>query len=207
MKKLLLIRHGESEANRNRILASRLPYPLTDAGRNDARLIAEELKSRTTPDRIISSPLVRALETAKEFAAVFNLPVSEDERIAEQDLGIYSGMNYDEVKREEHYEPDPLKRWDWVPAGGGESYSMIADRLLSFFRELEGDEKDETLLIVTHAVAFRIIRAILKNTLPLYEAPFPNNGEIWRVDFKRIGDCHNIDSIFLGDSRSFVHNP
>ncbi|MBN2655630.1 MAG: histidine phosphatase family protein [Spirochaetales bacterium] len=206
MKTLLLIRHGESEANRKRILASRLPYPLTEEGKKDARLIAEELERSTAVDRIISSPLVRARETAEQFAAVFKLPVETDERIAEQELGIYSGMSYDEVKGEKEYEADPLKRWDWVPRGGGESYAAIAERLLSFFRDLE-DDREETLLIVTHAVAFRLIRAILQNTLPGYEAPFPNNGEIWKVNFTGTGNFHGIESLFLGNSRSFTHNP
>jgi broad specificity phosphatase PhoE len=207
MKKLFLIRHGESEANKNRILASRLTVPLTEAGRKDAKQIAEELIELYSIDRIVCSPLVRAKQTAEPFAEQFHLPIEIDERVVEQELGRYTGMNYDEVKKEKQYESDPLKRWDWVPADGGESYKMVAERLLSFFKSLEQDSKEETLLIVTHAVAFRLIRAILENSLPIYPKNFPNNGEIWKVDYTKLGDFHKIESLFLGNSRTFIHNP
>lgn len=201
-----LIRHGESEANRKRILASRLPFPLSPEGKADARLIAGELKELTSLDRIISSPLLRARETAEPFSGLFNLPVETDERLSEQDLGIYSGMNYDEVKTERDYEKNPLNRWDWQPAGGGESYAMVSRRVKSFFLDMEKVPK-ERILVVTHAVVFRLIRGFLEQTLPLYPESFPNNGEIWKVDFTGIGDYHNIESLFLGNSRDFVHNP
>lgn len=202
-----MIRHGESEANKKRILASRLPYPLTEAGKADADQIARELKESVSIDRIISSPLVRAMETAEPFAAHFDLPVEKEDRIVEQELGIFSGMTYDQVKEEEKYETDPLKRWNWVPEGGGESYAMIARRILSFFHSLENGNSVENLLIVTHAVSFRMIRAVLENTLPAYPKDFPNNGEIWKVDFTAVGDFHKIESLFLGNSRNFNHNP
>ena len=67
MKTLYFIRHAESEANLGRILASQLPYSLTDAGRVDAHQIARELTEQASLDRIISSPLVRAVETAQFF--------------------------------------------------------------------------------------------------------------------------------------------
>jgi len=207
MSTLYLIRHAESEANKERILASRLPFPLTEDGKADADLIACELKEKIKIDRIISSPLIRALETAESFEAVYGLQKKTDDRIIEQDLGIYKGMTYDEVKKQPAYEADPEKRWNWVPEGNGESYSMIGDRIISFFKDLENINTNENILIVTHAVAFRLIRAVLENTLPQYPKHFPNNGEIWKVNFTKVGDVHNIESIFLGNSKDFVHNP
>lgn len=207
MSTLYLIRHAESEANRKRILASRQPYPLTAAGKADADLIAEELKKIVSIDRIISSPLIRAKQTAESFESAYQHPVEEDRRITEQELGVYSGMNYDQVKELKQYEADPLKRWNWIPDGGGESYAMIADRILLFFKDLQENNRGEKILIVTHAVSFRLIRAILENTLPRYPRAFPNNGEIWKVDFTSLGTVHKIESILLGNSRSFIHNP
>lgn len=207
MKTLYLIRHAESEANKQRILASRRPFPLTEEGKKDAELIARELKDIVTIDKIISSPLIRAKETAQEFSHVYNLPIEEEERIIEQELGIYSGMTYDQVKEEKKYETDTQKRWNWIPSGGGESYEMIGKRILSFFKSLESVEEGKNILIVTHAVSFRLIRAVLENTLPSYPSHFPNNGEIWKVKFTSVGQFHEIESIFLGNSKKFVHNP
>ena len=206
MGQLYLIRHAQSEANKQRIMASRLPFPLTEDGKADADLIAEELAERVSIDRIISSPLVRAKQTAESFARRYGLRVEEDVRISEQELGRYSGMTYDQVKEEDKYETVTSQRWDWVPLGGGESYRMIAERVESFFSDID-PASDKDILIVTHAVTFRLIRAVLEDSLPRYPEGFPNNGEIWKVDFKGLGQKHGIESILLGNSEHFVHNP
>ncbi len=206
MKTLYMIRHAESKANKSRIMASRRAFPLTAEGKADADLIASELKERIRIDRIITSPLIRARQTAESFAGIYDLPLEEDERISEQELGKFSGMTYDEVKEHDDYETATKKRWSWVPRGG-ESYAMIADRVRSFFSDLEKDSRDENLLIVTHAVTFRLIRGLLENTLPEYPSKFPNNGEIWKVDFNGLGKAYKIESIMLGNSADFVHNP
>jgi len=212
MNYLYFIRHAESEANKKRILASWLPFPLTDEGREDARRIAAELKETVPINRIISSPLLRAMQTAEAFSTVYGQTVQTDERLSEQNQGRYSGMSYDVVKLEAEYEADPLQRWDWVPRGNGESYEMVAERVDSFLNsmEIETDEKensDRHTLIVTHAVVFRLLRAVLENTLPYYPKDFPNNGEIWKVEFHKVGFQHRIESILLGNSRQFIHNP
>ncbi|WP_020612884.1 histidine phosphatase family protein [Sediminispirochaeta bajacaliforniensis] len=203
---LYFIRHAESVANKKRILASRLPYHLTAEGKHDADLIASELKRETSLDRIISSPLVRAVETAESFGKAFSLPIETDDRLSEYDLGIFSGKGYDEVKTIESYESDPLNRWDWCPEGG-ESYAMIAARVKDFLHSVEELPANQKVLIVTHAVALRLIHAVLKHTLPHYPATFPNNGEIWKVDFTKTGKVHEIESLLLGNSRDFVHQP
>ena len=201
-----MIRHAESEANKNRIMASRKAFPLTKEGKAEADLIAVELKETVIIDRIITSPLVRARQTAESFAKVYNLPLEEDIRVAEQELGKFSGMSYDEVKLHDDYETETGKRWNWVPLGG-ESYEMIALRVKSFFNDLTQDQKEESVLIVTHAVTFRLIRGLLENSLPQYPSSFPNNGEIWKVDFTGLGKFYEIESIMLGNSEQFVHNP
>ena len=97
MNYLYFIRHAESEANKKRILASRLPFPLTEEGKEDARRIAGELKERVPISRIISSPLLRAKQTAEAFSEAYGVPISLDEKLSEQDLGTFAGMSYDEV--------------------------------------------------------------------------------------------------------------
>lgn len=207
MNTLFFIRHAESEANKKRILGSRIAFPLTSAGKADAELIAGELKNLIPINHIIASPLLRAQQTAAYFAQAYNLSTIVDHRITEQHLGKYSGMGYDEVKSEPLYEQDALKRWNWVPEGGGESYEMVAQRILDFFKSLEDSPLSGNTLIVTHAVSFRLIRAILECTLPVYPHDFPNNGEIWKVEYTKIGEFHKIESIFLGNSKNFAHNP
>lgn len=207
MSNLYFIRHAESEANKKRILASRRPFPLTPAGKQDARRIASELKNLAPMDNIITSPLIRAQQTAEAFREVYGCPMFVEEKLLEQDLGPYSGMSYDEVKSQAGYKKDPLNRWDWVPGGSGESYAMVADRVTSFLDSLKDLSDKSHTLIVTHAVVFRLLRAALEHTLPVYPKEFPNNGEIWKVRFHGLGQRHDIESLFLGNSRRFIHNP
>jgi len=208
MKTLYFIRHAESEANKSRILASQMAFSLTPAGKADSLEIASQLKELTDIDTIVSSPLRRAVQTAESFKAVYDLDIQIDDRLTEQYLGTYSGMSYEEVKDHEEYETDSLKRWNWIPEGDGESYSMIAERICDFLRDLiKLDNYTGRILIVTHAVALRLIIAALKDTLPDYPAAFPNNGEILKVNFCGLGNKHEIESIFLGNSKSFNHNP
>jgi broad specificity phosphatase PhoE len=200
------IRHAQSEANKQRYLASKLPVPITQEGLADSKVIASQLSEIVQITKIISSPLVRAVQTAQPFADEYFLDIVTDPRLEEQNLGVFTGLTYDEVKTMKGYETNPLNRWNWRPTGG-ESYSQVADRVLSFFMDREQELKTQTVLIVTHAVTFRMIRAVLEDSLPAYPESFPNNGEIWEVDFLGLGKKHQIRSIFLGKSKTFNHLP
>lgn len=207
MPTLFFIRHAESEANKQRLLGSREDFPLTPAGFSDARRIAAELKMFTDLDRIVTSPVLRARQTAEVFAEMFNIVPIFDENLSEQELGPFSGKSYDDVRGMDGYEQNPRARWDWHPGDGGESYSMVADRVVRFFESVDELPHAAAWLIVTHAIVFRLLRAVLEDTLPDYPVGFPNNGEIWQVDYQGMGVRHEIEQIFLGHSRDFVHRP
>jgi len=201
MKTIYFIRHAQSEANLKDILASRRDYPLTAKGWQEAVVIASEFKDITQLDRIFCSPLIRAQQTAQPIAEAFGLDVEIDERITEQDLGVFSGMSYAELNKHPDYMYERSKRWKWIPEGGGESYEMIANRLEPFIQSLESLEGNN-ILIVTHAVALRMVKAILEQTLPDYPRDIAKNGEIWKVQFKGLGNIHEVESIFLGGSKA-----
>ena len=201
MKTIYFIRHAQSEANLKDILASRQDFSLTEKGRQEAVVIASELKDIAQLDRIICSPLIRAQQTAQPFAETFGLEVETDGRITEQELGVFSGMTYAELDDRPDYMHERSKRWKWIPEGGGESYEMIANRLEPFFQSLESLEGD-SILFVTHAVTLRIVKAILEKTLPDYPCEIAKNGEVWKVQFTGLGNIHEVESIFLGGSKA-----
>jgi len=201
MKTIYFIRHTQSEANLKDILASRQDFPLTEKGRQEAVVIAAEFKDIAQLDRIFCSPLIRAQQTAQPIAETFGLDVETDERITEQDLGVFSGMTYAELDDRPDYMHERSKRWKWIPKGGGESYQMIANRLEPFFQSLESLEGD-SILFVTHAVTLRIVKATLEQTLPGYSREIAKNGEVWKVQFTGLGNIHEVESIFLGGSKA-----
>lgn len=201
MKTIYFIRHAQSEANLKDILASRQDFPLTEKGRADAEAIAAELRGIASPDRIICSPLIRARQTAEPIAEAFGLQVETEERLTEQELGVFAGLTYEELDERPDYMHDRTRRWSWVPEGGGESYEMIARRLEPFFQTL-GNAEGDSILFVTHAVTMRMIKATLEQTLPDYPREIAKNGEIWKTHFTGFGNTHEVESIFLGGSKN-----
>ena len=198
-----IIRHAQSEANIKEILAGQLDFPLTEKGKEDAKQIATWYSSQYKPQIIYCSPLLRAKQTAAPFRVPNSIPFIEDKRLVEQHLGIFQGKTYTEAEADPLYEEDRTKRWNWkVPEG--ESYQEIAKRIESFFSSLDPSQGD--CLIVTHAVAMRMMKAVLENTRPHYPAKIAKNGEIWELEFKGVGHAHTITSLFAENLSYEEHN-
>ena len=200
MTTLYLIRHAESVANADNLLAGRIDYPLSATGKLDAAAIAEEFSATINVDLIWCSPLLRAQQTAAPFLTACNAPLRLDERLQEQHMGRFSGKSYAEVESDTSYCHDRTARWDWVPEGGGESYRMIAARVDSFLADLRSQCEREGLhsvLIVTHAVTLRLFRACLEATLPRYPERIAGNGEVWSAELTSAGTPSTIQVIEL----------
>ncbi|MBN2627119.1 MAG: histidine phosphatase family protein [Spirochaetales bacterium] len=202
--KLYFMRHGESEANSLDILASRKDFALTERGKKDAEEISREFPDRVGPlTGIISSPLKRARQTAEPFCRLTRREAEIIEAVTEQELGDFAGMTYAEIENAPGYETDRTKRWEWVPRGGGESYAMIAERIKPFFKDMEErnlKDSSQALLVVTHAVTLRLIRAFLEKTLPHYPREIAHNGEIWEVDYDKAESRYDLKIHLLGEA-------
>lgn len=207
MPTLFFMRHAESEANKAKYLASQTDVSITEEGVKAAAEIAGEFLKDYSVDNIYASPQLRARQTATPFSGLSGLDVIVDPALSEQHLGRFTGMTYDEALADPYFESDRMKRWDWEPEGGGESYRMLASRIAPFFNRFEMLDNGSNSLIVSHAVTLRIIKGLLENTLPLYPEKIANNGEIWQVDFKGLGKKHVVKSHFYGNSASMVHQP
>ncbi|HEX7612571.1 MAG TPA: histidine phosphatase family protein [Candidatus Limnocylindrales bacterium] len=133
MLTLILTRHGEA-ASGDIMLGGQLDVMLTPHGRHEAEALARRLAG-VRIDRIVSSPMLRALETAQTVAT--GRPVEVDERLRELDYGRWEGLTYDEI---ELRDPALRARWDHDPGSthspGGESGEDVAARALSFLVEL-----------------------------------------------------------------------
>lgn len=192
--KLHIIRHAESEANKEQVIAGQLDYPLTATGRHDAEAIAKEYLKQYSPERVYASHLSRAIQTASAFAEPLGMAPVQDSRIAEHHVGIFQGISYEKAKVLFTSDPRGRSLWEWRPEGG-ESYEEVARRLGDFFSSLPC--KTGPCLIVTHGSAMRIMRGLLEHTLPSYPERVPVNGEVWELDFTQVGKPHPIRSIFF----------
>ncbi len=155
--KLYVVRHGETDWNIVKRLQGRSDTHLNEKGRELAKIVGEAL--RDIPfTRCYSSPLSRAMETAKLVLGEHNVSIIPEERIAEISFGIYEGM----VSDKKNYEiPDPEFMYffsapeKYHHPKGGESLESLCARTTEFLRELvENPElEEETILIVTHGAA------------------------------------------------------
>jgi probable phosphoglycerate mutase len=116
MGRLLLVRHGESQANALRRFTESDRNPLSPLGREQAARTATLLRARFAPVRIVSSPFARARETAEIIAAEFALPIEIDPALREQSLGELHGQPFDAALATPGYAT--LVRWEWRPPAG-----------------------------------------------------------------------------------------
>ena len=136
--RIVLARHGESEANLVGEFSNRgTKHPLTDVGRAQAADLAERLADLHV-DRVLTSPVLRAQQTAAIVGERFGVPVEVDERLREFDVGAFEGSRddahwaeYDEVVTAWLEHGDADRR-----VGGGESHRELVARLGDLLREV-----------------------------------------------------------------------
>jgi broad specificity phosphatase PhoE len=137
---LVLVRHGRTEANAARKLQGLLDLPLDDVGLQQAAGVAEWVGR---PDRVISSPLARARQTAEAFG----MPYEIDDRWIELDYGDLDGTQLADVDHEvwAQWRADAHYR-----VGGGETLAEMHKRVVSAAEELLADAEEQLIVVTSH---------------------------------------------------------
>jgi broad specificity phosphatase PhoE len=169
--RLILIRHGQTDHNLNRIALGRADVPLNERGRRQARAVAASIVTR--PDALYSSPLVRCRETAAAIARGTSATVTLDDRLIEMDVGEMEHLTREELR--ERY-PDFLRLWlsgdasDVADARmpGGETLREVQERGWAAVQAMPEAHPDGTVVAVTHNFVIRTILCRALN-LPLGE--------------------------------------
>ncbi len=155
MTKLILVRHGESEANFKRICAGQSDYPLTELGKKQAEAAGEVLKGIKI-DAVYSSDLSRAYDTGKAIAKHHGLSVTKDIRLREIHRGIFESQPLAELEKKYPVEYHVLMHnKPFADIEGGESTEQVQERVLDSISEIAKKHPDETVLIAFHATALR----------------------------------------------------
>ena len=157
MPVIVLVRHGETDWNRERIFRGRADISLNDNGLEQARKTARALRDMPV-EAVYSSPLSRALMTAREIASVFNLPVETVEAFNDIDFGEWEGMPVRDVG--EKY-PAEFRRWRETPhleaPPGGEAFPAVRERAGRQLDRLAGSRESGALVVVTHRVVLKLL--------------------------------------------------
>lgn len=154
--KLYLVRHGETDWNKERRIQGQADIPLNEFGRRLAEKTAAGLKDVSFAV-CFSSPLGRAVETAKLILAGRDVPVITDNRIKEMAFGEWEGKccskeGFELPESFRAFFDDPVH---YEPVEGGENFSEVRTRTGEFLEWLSGQEQyaDKNVLITTHGAA------------------------------------------------------
>lgn len=162
MTLFLLIRHGESQANRACFFAGQLDAPLAPLGHQQAQRTAQFIAENYTPHKIFASDLQRARDTGKAVSARLNLPVETDSRLREIYAGDWQGLQFEQILTQYPQEYDIwLHDIGHCICSGGESVAQLGQRVLHALTELAEKYPEKTLVIATHATPIRVLQSIL----------------------------------------------
>jgi broad specificity phosphatase PhoE len=161
VKKLYFIRHGESEANVKHLFAGQWDTPLTDLGRQQARLAAEGAKLLNI-NVIISSSLSRAADTAKIIADEINLP---DDKLIISDL--FRERNYGVFQKEPYDKADGIDFDNVRHAETTTSLRKRAKAAVDFLNKLEANN----ILVVSHGTFGRVLQQQILDLDSAIEVP------------------------------------
>jgi broad specificity phosphatase PhoE len=155
--RVLLLRHAETDWNRERRFQGRRDIPLSPAGREQAESAAR-LLAATPLTAVWSSPLARARETATLIAAPHGLGVQVEEAVTEMDFGEWVGLTRDEVKTRF---PEALSAWAETPAAarwpGAETLEQVRARALAGLARLRAAHQGQTICLVSHGITSRVL--------------------------------------------------
>ena len=148
--RLLLCRHGQTGFNAALRFQGQMDEPLSDRGRQQARLLAQRLADEPI-DAAYTSDLGRAHETAILALAERPVPLHVDERLREVAFGRWEGMTFAEIKQKY---PDDVAARDrdrvHYAMPGGESLAQLANRIGGFLKDILPRHQGDCILVIAH---------------------------------------------------------
>ena len=206
VKKLILVRHGETDWNAEGRIQGMLDIPLNALGMQQAGLAAVELARTIDVARLVSSDLVRTRETTTPINAATGFEPRFDARIRERHFGVWQGKTYEEWRVQDavgmarYSAGDP----DYGPEGG-ETASQFLKRCVDAVTDLVLSSDEKTLILVTHGgVVSSMVRhaeGLNPQSARTWSVPNASISE-WRVEYvhdapvfyvNRIGDVAHLE--------------
>ena len=207
---LYIVRHGETQWNKEEVFRGRKDIPLNETGRRQAELAGAYFRSIPVK-KIISSPLARAVETAEGIAAATGVPVERVDELTDINFGIWEGLPLKEV--EERY-PAAFALWKASPEKlrieDGETLAEVRERISRGLARLSGLAGGA--VVVTHRA---ICKVLVLSLLAMGEEHFwamkydPGSITLLEGDGTRFtlifsnDTCHQRDGLEGGRYRDF----
>lgn len=188
LRRLILLRHGQTDYNVAGRMQGHVESMLTETGLAQAARVAP-LIAAMAPERIVTSDLRRAIDSADPVGAACGLPVKVDPRLRETHLGQWQGLSVDEV---EQGWPGAIATWrsdpTWAPPGG-ESRVDVVQRARPVVDELDAEFDGPPLATAVLIAHGGTIAGLVSGLLELPPAAWPSIGGLgncrWAVLARR----------------------
>lgn len=208
---VIMVRHGQSQANAEGFFAGQTDIPLTPLGLCQAERTADYLRDRRI-DRIYSSDLMRSMQTAEPTARMHGLSVISEPGLREIFAGKWEHMAYTEVERQY-----PTTHGVWgshiglAHPDGGESVTEVAARICGTVERLARENEGRCIALFTHALPIRSMGCIWQG-IPISEMerlPWCTNAAVTEAEYGADGSvrflCYGYDAHQVGVATGFPH--
>lgn len=157
MTNIFVIRHGETDFNKNGKYLGRIDIPLNSVGIAQSKQVAQKVGSLNI-QVICCSPLKRAKETADFIKLKNNCEIIIDNHFIERSVGVYEGLTKDEAKNKypNLYAQNITRVFNGAPPGG-ETINAVIGRVFVGLDEIKNQNKFSNILIVTHGFVAKVI--------------------------------------------------
>lgn len=195
MLEIILVRHGETDWNKNEVFRGRADVALNETGLRQAELEGKYLSGQKI-DLVYSSPLQRAIKTSEAIARFQKIEVNAVENLIDFDYGEWQGLTIAEVK--EKY-PELYQDWldtpEQVRLPGGESLESVLNRAMPFLEDAVVRCGEGKIALVSHRVVLKVIICALLGL---------DNSHFWNI---RLDNGAVTRFVYDGDNVTLVaHN-
>ena len=210
MVRFLIIRHGQSEANKNGIFAGHFDAKLSPLGFAQADRTAAYIADTYRVDRVYASDLHRAYHTGKTVADRLGMDVTVDQRLREIYAGEWEGVSFEELARNYPVEYDLWCRdIGLARCVGGESLGEVQQRAVTAVRAIAQENEAKTVVIATHATVVRSLQCYAMG-VPLSDmknVPYVSNASVTVIDVDGQGCFHLVKAGYdahIGELKSVL---
>jgi len=186
MTKLLLIRHGESEANNLGYFAGQHDAILMPNGLKQAEITAKYVAQKYSPDLIYSSDLKRAYSTALEISKLTGKDIITDTGLREIYAGNWQKKTFDELESKFSASYSVwLRDIGNARCDSGESVKELGKRVMETLTKIAKENDGKTIAIATHATPIRVTQTIIEygDLSRMKNVPWVSNGSVTVIEY------------------------
>ena len=187
MTRLLLVRHGESVANRQGIFAGYYDAELEENGRIQAQKTASYIVNEYQVDKVYASDLKRAYETGKAVADLAGVEIVAKEGLREIYGGDWEGVPFADLPVLFPIEYNVwMKEIQNTCCPNGESIRELGKRIYHTVEEIAKENKGKTVVIATHATPIRVLESMLRegDIENMQSIPWVSNASVTELSYE-----------------------